>query len=152
AAKTDFNEAIRLRPEHYQAYLALAEAYWHEGSPDAAAENFEKAKRRHAPSTVLADYHFLRGRDLYRREKYAAALQLCEEGLKLAPGATDLRRLHARTLLKLKKYREAVRAFDQFLENGGRGQDDDYRKRGTARMKLGDYLGAVDDYTRAMEF
>ena len=39
----------------------------------------------------------------------------------------------------------------EYLEHGGRPTPEIYRGRGLARMRLGDYPGAVDDYTRALE-
>src|SRR5262249_34057153 len=53
-----------------------------------------------------------------------------------------------KALLELGRHAEAAQAFTRYLESGGQPVPDIYRGRGQARMKLGDYLGARDDYTR----
>jgi tetratricopeptide (TPR) repeat protein len=54
-------------------------------------------------------------------------------------------------LLALGHYEQAERSFDQYLRKGGEETSDIFRGRGLARMKLGKYPEAVDDYTRALE-
>src|SRR5439155_5090027 len=42
-------------------------------------------------------------------------------------------------------------SFDEYLRKGGEQKADIFRGRGLARMKLGKYPEAVEDYTRALE-
>src|SRR5262249_14739177 len=50
-------------------------------------------------------------------------------------------------LLKLQDFAGAARAFTAYLERGGKPDTDVYRGRGQARVRLGDFAGAVQDYT-----
>jgi tetratricopeptide (TPR) repeat protein len=54
-------------------------------------------------------------------------------------------------LLELRRYDEAVRAYNRYFADGGPAAAEVYRGRGQAHMKLRNYLGAVDDYTRALD-
>src|SRR5262249_37947205 len=51
----------------------------------------------------------------------------------------------------LGRYDQAARSFDEYLGKGGTPSTDFFRGRGLARMKLGRYPEAVDDYTRVLE-
>jgi tetratricopeptide (TPR) repeat protein len=51
----------------------------------------------------------------------------------------------------LGRYEQAEESFDQYLQKGGAKTTDLFRARGLARMKLGKYPEAVEDYTRALE-
>src|SRR5262249_35444447 len=59
--------------------------------------------------------------------------------------------VRGRALLALGRYAEAERSFDEYLRRGGEEDSDIFKGRGLARMKLGKYPEAVDDYTRALE-
>jgi tetratricopeptide (TPR) repeat protein len=59
--------------------------------------------------------------------------------------------MHGRALLAAGRYEEAEKSFDQYLQKGGEKKSDIFRCRGVARMKLGKYPGAVEDYSRALE-
>src|SRR6185369_7983496 len=85
--------------------------------------------------------------DLYEQKKYAAAADECRAALRERDGLPLALGYLGQALLQLGQYRDAVRAFDSYLEHGGPPVPDIYRGRGQARMKLGDYLGARDDYT-----
>ena len=78
------------------------------------------------------------------------ALEACDAILASRPDAAEVLGVRAHALLALKRDRDALRSFDRYLEVGGAPTSDVYRGRGQARMKLGDYAGAADDYTRAL--
>jgi tetratricopeptide (TPR) repeat protein len=59
--------------------------------------------------------------------------------------------VRGRALLALGHYAEAERSFDEYLRNGGEADADIFKGRGLARMKLGKFAEAVDDYTQALE-
>jgi tetratricopeptide (TPR) repeat protein len=100
---------------------------------------------------VLADYHAERGRDLYRDGRYQEAVAACRLALKEQPDYPFALGVLAQALLELRRFTEAAQTFDRYLARGGRPVADVYRGRGQARMQLGDYLGAVADYTRVLE-
>jgi tetratricopeptide (TPR) repeat protein len=54
-------------------------------------------------------------------------------------------------LLALGRYEQAEGSFDEYLRRGGEEAPDVFKRRGLARMKLGKYPEAVEDYTRALE-
>jgi tetratricopeptide (TPR) repeat protein len=53
-------------------------------------------------------------------------------------------------LFRLGRFKEVVDAFDRYLETGN-PMESVYRGRGLARAELGQYPGAIDDFTKALE-
>jgi tetratricopeptide (TPR) repeat protein len=149
-AITDMKAAVRLRPDDWGPHLNLARVYEQAKQKDEAEKELRRVLDRRPPPLVLADYDAGRGRDLYEAGEYQAAAAACQAALR---HQADLPLAHGylgQALLKLGRHEEAARAFTQYLECGGRPVPDIYRGRGQARMKLGDYLGARDDYTRVI--
>jgi tetratricopeptide (TPR) repeat protein len=142
--------AARLRPDDWEPHLNLARMYEQMKRKGEAEAELRVVRDRRPPPLVLADYHAVRARDLYEEGHYEKAAAECRAALReqddhsLALGYLGL------ALLRLGRYKEAARAFDLYLEKGGKPLLDVYRGRGQARMKLGDYLGARDDYTRVI--
>src|SRR5262249_43552952 len=88
---------------------------------------------------------------LLRNKRYEEAVGACEAALRLSPHQPLPHEVCGRALLALGRYEQAERSFDQYLRQGGEEKSDLFRGRGLARMKLGKYPEAVDDYTRALE-
>ncbi len=151
AAMSDFRQAVALKPDAYEAYLELARTFQADRQTDEAARHLEQAIRRRPPPTALAEYHAERGLQLFRDQHFEEALEACRLALKFQPEAAAIHFLQGRILMQLHRYEQAAVAFDDYLTRGGKPLADVYRARGTARMKLGSYLGAVDDYTRGLE-
>jgi tetratricopeptide (TPR) repeat protein len=147
----DFRQALRLRPDDYAPYLNLARVCRRQDRPDEAARLFEHALSLRPPDLVVAGYHGERGRDLYDRGDYEGAVAQCRAALARRPDYAYAHAVLGLALLKLQRPEQAARAFDRYLQCGGRPLADVYRGRGTARVRLGDYLGARDDYARALE-
>jgi tetratricopeptide (TPR) repeat protein len=139
------------KPEQYNAYLNLAQVYLTQGEFEQAAEEASKALRLHPPIPVVVGYHIERGRNLLRDKRYEEALQACATALELSPHEPLPHELRGHALLALGDFHEAEAAFEQYLRGGGRESSDLFRGRGRARMKLGKYPEAVEDYTRALE-
>jgi tetratricopeptide (TPR) repeat protein len=150
-AAADFREACALKPEQYNAYLNLAQVYLARGQYEEAAEQAGTALRFRPPAQAVVGYHVERGRRLLRDGRCEEALRACEAALELATDQPPAHALHGRTLLALGRYEEAQRSFDQYLRSGGEEVSDVFRRRGLARMKLGKYAEALEDYTRALE-
>src|SRR5262249_26503717 len=116
-----------------------------------AAEQVRMAMQFRPPVQVVVSYHVERGRNLLRDKRYEEALRACEVALELSPRQPLPHGVRGRALLGLGRYQHAEQSFDQYLRKGGEAKSDIFRGRGLARMKLGKYPEAVEDYTRALE-
>jgi serine/threonine protein kinase/tetratricopeptide (TPR) repeat protein len=90
------------------------------------------------------------GRLLQKENRLEEALAAYEVALKAPSEPIDAHRWQGETLFKLKRYAEAVQAFEQYLQKGGPATAKIYEARAMARGQLKDYAGAVEDYTRAL--
>jgi serine/threonine-protein kinase len=150
-AEADFRSAMALRPEQYNAYLNLAQVYLAQGRFEAAAEQMKTALKLRPPIEVVAGYHLQRGRMLLQNKKYDEAVEACTAALQLSPQQAPPHEVCGRALLALGHYEQAEKSFDQYVRKGGAKTTDFFRGRGLARMQLGKYPEAVEDYTRALE-
>jgi tetratricopeptide (TPR) repeat protein len=150
-AEADFRSAMALKPEQYNAYLNLAQVHLARDEFEAAARQVEAALKFRPPTRVVADYHFQSGRALLREKRYEEAVEACAAALKLAPQQALPDEVRGRALLALGRYGQAEKSFDRYLLKGGAKTTDLFRGRGLARMKLGKYPEAVEDYSRALE-
>jgi serine/threonine-protein kinase len=150
-AAADFREARALKPGQYNAYLNLAQVYLAQGRFEEAADQVRAARRLRPPAQVVAGYHLERGRNLLRGKRYEEAVRACEAALALSPPQPLPHEVSGRALLALGRYQQAEWSFDQYLRKGGEQKSDIFRGRGLARMSLGKYPEAAEDYTRALE-
>ncbi len=150
-AVSDFQQAIRHKPGEYDAYLDLARAYARSEREREAEEALRSAVARHAPASALADYHAEHSLQLYRDHHDEAALRACDRAVDLRPGFAAAHLLRGRILLRRGRYQAGCDEFDRFLALGGNGTPDFYHERGLVRSKLGNHLGAAEDFTRALE-
>jgi tetratricopeptide (TPR) repeat protein len=102
------------------------------------------------PTHVVAAYHLERGRALLRNKKYEEATEAAAAALKWAPEQPAPHEVCGRAQLALGRYQQAETSFDHYLRQGGEKNTDLFRGRGLARMKLGKFFDAVDDYTEAL--
>ena len=82
--------------------------------------------------------------------KYAEALGSFDAALALQKDHSLGQRLRAETLFRLGRFDEVIKAFDRYLETG-KPLESVYRGRGLARAELGQYPGAIEDFTKALE-
>jgi tetratricopeptide (TPR) repeat protein len=150
-AAADFRSAMVLKPQQYNAYLNLAHVYLARSQFEEAEKQVRTALRLRPPTQVVMGYHVERGRNLLREKRCEEALRACEAALHLSPHQPLSYEVRGRALLALGRYQQAETAFDQYLQKGGEKTSNIFRGRGLARMKLGKYLEAVEDYTRALE-
>ena len=147
-AADDFRSALALKPVQYNAHLNLAQLHLVQGQFEQAEEEMNQALRLGPPVAVVFAYHLERGRHLLRKQKYEDALKAGDAALKLCPNRAESHEVRARALLALDRYAQAEASFDDFLQKGGTAGTDVYRGRGQARMKLGRYPEAAEDYSR----
>jgi tetratricopeptide (TPR) repeat protein len=150
-AADDLERTIELRPDQYAGRLNLARVYQRQGRDADAAEQTRRALELGPPAVVLADHHAERARDLYLAGRYEACVAVCQLALAKRPEYPFALGVLGQALLKLGRDAEAADAFQRYLKSGGLRVADVYRGRGQARMRLGQYLAAVEDYTRALE-
>jgi tetratricopeptide (TPR) repeat protein/predicted Ser/Thr protein kinase len=150
-AAADFQSAMALKPEQYNAYLNLAQVYLARKQFDEATQQFETALHLRPPIAVVVGYHVERGRNLLRDHRYNEALQASEAALQLSADQPLAHEVCGRAMLALGHYHEAELSFDQYFRQRGEAKSDVFRSRGLARMKLGKYPEAVEDYTQALE-
>ncbi len=86
-----------------------------------------------------------------RNRQYEAALTAADAARDITPLRPEPDDVRGRAFLALKRYEEAEEAFNDFLRQGGAAGADVYKGRGQARMQLGKYLEAVEDYSLAVE-
>ncbi len=147
-AAEDFQSATALKPDQYNAYLNLAHVYLARRNYEKAEEQVSMAVVRNPPSEVVAGYHLQRGVNLLAEGRFAAAAQASEAALTLCPVQPRPHEVMARALLALGRYEEAEASFGEYLRKGGEPIPLIFRGRGLARMKLGRYPEAAEDYTR----
>jgi serine/threonine-protein kinase len=150
-AAADFRAARDLKPGQYNAYLNLAQVSLAQGQFEEAARQAEQALRLRPPALAVLGYHLERGRGLLQAGDCELAVQACDAALALAPDHPLPHGLRARAFLELRRYEQAEQSFDEYLRRGGPAGPDIFGGRGLARMKLGRYPEAVEDYTRALE-
>ncbi|MCI0455794.1 MAG: tetratricopeptide repeat protein, partial [Gemmataceae bacterium] len=96
--------------------------------------------------------HFGRGRILQRNKNYEAAVQAYEKALQIRPSYAEAQRALAECLFDLRRWQEAIQAFDRYLAlPEGKPAAAIFRARGLAKAQLRDAAGALEDYLRALE-
>ena len=127
----------RLRLERNEPALALAD--------------FDQAiQRENTNSPFQIDDHVERGRLLLSSGKFDKALNSFDAALSLQRDHSLGQRLRAETLFRLGRFGEVIKAFDRYLETG-KPRESVYQGRGLARAELGQYPGAIEDFTKALE-
>ncbi len=184
-AVTDLKAAITLKPNAYQAYVNLAQAYRRLDKLDLALDQLNRAvqvdpglahlyrlrarlhEERREPALALSDLeraiqredtnspyqvddHIDRGRLLLLSGKPAEALSSIDEALAIQQDHSAGQRLRAEALFRLGRFQDVIAAFDRYLETG-KPLESVYRGRGLARAELGQYPGAIEDFTKALE-
>jgi serine/threonine protein kinase/tetratricopeptide (TPR) repeat protein len=144
--------AERQNPAHYAAALDLARVYEKLDRPGDAAEHLARALRADPPAAVLADYHTGRARERLAAGRYEDAADEARAALARQADRTFALGVLGEALLGLRRDAEAIDAFDEYLRRGGEPVADVFKGRGAARMRLGRYEEALDDYTRALLF
>jgi serine/threonine protein kinase/Tfp pilus assembly protein PilF len=155
----EMDTAVRLRPDLAHLYRTRAELRREGGDLEAALEDLDRAlefEPGSGPSPYRAADHIERGRVLYGKGRYQDAVQACDAALRDCPVHDEAPFLHAeahflrgQALLLLHRYAEAEQAFSESLRRVPAAALT-LRRRGLARIQLGDIGGAVDDYTGAL--
>jgi tetratricopeptide (TPR) repeat protein len=147
----ELQRAAKLEPGLAHLYRLQARLYLERDEPDLALANLDRAiDREHANSPFQVDDNIERGRLFMRSGKHAQALASFDAALALRNDHPLGQRLRAETLFRLGRFDDVIKAFDSYLLSG-KPLESVYRGRGLARTELGQYPGAIDDFTKALE-
>src|SRR4029077_19428124 len=125
--------------------------YLERNEPALALRDFDQAiERENTNSPYQVDDQVERGRLLLSGGKHLEALGSFDAALALQKDHALGQRLRAETLFRLGRFEEVIKAFDRYLETG-KPLESVYRGRGLARAELGQYPGAIEDFTKALE-
>jgi tetratricopeptide (TPR) repeat protein len=151
AAAADLNEAIALKPNEYQAYVNLAQAYRRLNNLALALEQLDRAVE---VEPGLAHVYRLRARLHLERKEPALALQDFERAIAResadSPYLADDHVERGRLLLLDRKHPEALASFDTALrlrKDHPLGQ----RLRAEALFQLGRYQDVIEAFDRYLE-
>jgi tetratricopeptide (TPR) repeat protein len=150
-AAADFQSAMALKPDQYNAYVNLAQVNLARRAFEQAEAQMERALRLKPPVQVIFGYHLERGRNLVRDQKYEDGIKACEAALELSPNQPQPQEVRALAQLALGRHEQAEQSLDLYLQAGGEPLPEVFRRRALARMKLGKYPEAAEDYTRVLE-
>lgn len=146
-AEADFSEALRLAPDLAEARLRRARLRRLSGRPDEAEEDEAETRRRGA---ARANEFYNEGvRSLNRGDREEAELFFSFAAV-LDPRHVRARVGLGRVLVELRRFDEAVRAYDRAVELEP-GQAELYYHRGNARWAAGKPAEAVSDYSTAID-
>ena len=106
--------------------------------------------RAEDPSRPTADLTE-KGRRLQRTGRDREALAAYEAALRTDPGSIEAVLGRGEALVQLQRYPEALSCFDRYLAKGGSPDADVHQLRGLVRAKLGQYAGAIADYSRSLQ-
>src|SRR5262249_50189719 len=152
-ARQECGTAVQLRPDLPLVHRAFGELLWERGDLDTALRQFETAIRLEPasrPSPSLVSGYLECGGIRYSQGRFHDALAAYDAALRLCPDHGLAHHLRGEALLALKRLPEAERAFGQCLKHRP-GYGPALRGRGSARVQLGDYAGAVEDDTQAAQ-
>jgi len=143
-AIADLSEVIRLEPADGRAFYERGTAYERSGALEKALNDYREAVRLRpgfAPAAAAL------GRLLAARNP-GEALENLSAAIRLDPRSAALR-TRANLYLSLGQPERALADFDQVIANDG-ADGIAFLDRGVAKAKLGDFTGAVADYTRSL--
>jgi len=150
-ALEQLNRAVQLEPGLAHLYRLRARLHLERNETALALYDFDQAiARENTNSPYQVDDHVERGRLLLSGGKPAEALRCFDAALALQKDHALGQRMRAETLFRLGRFEEVIKAFDRYLETG-KPLESVYRGRGLARAELGQYPGAIEDFTKALE-
>ena len=148
-AIADYGQAIRLKPNHAEAYFNRGTLYFLAAQHDQAIADFDRAIRL-KPGQVL--YFSYRGQSRHAKGQFAAAISDFDRAIKLQPKGADTFVDRARAFIARGEYHRAIADCDQAIKlSPVNGVTASYNTRGDAYFHMGDWRNAIDDYDRAVK-
>jgi tetratricopeptide (TPR) repeat protein/tRNA A-37 threonylcarbamoyl transferase component Bud32 len=151
-ALTLFQEAIDIEPKEAHLYRRRAMLYrqlkdW----PKALADLDRAIDLDWADQIQLGDDWANKGRLLQLFGQHHTATEAFQKARQHNPGSPKPDLWLAEGLLARKEYLEAGRAYESYFAKEPQPRVEAHRGSGLARMRVGDYVGAVDQFTRALQ-
>ncbi len=146
-------QALGLQPDLADLYRTRARLHRLRHESAAARSDLTEAIRLelgHGPSPALARDFLDRALLLYAAGQDGAAARDCTAALDLKPDLPLAWHLHGEILLKQGRPRDALAAFDRYLELQKTPAADVFLWRAQARADLGDFARLAEEYTRAL--
>ncbi len=151
-----FTQALRLEPGEAALYRGRAAVALERDDPGpehraAALRDLGDAIRHERPGNrVMAQDQVGRGELLRRDRRFEDALAASDAALAVAPDLDAAHRLRVMVLLDLDRFDEVIRSCDGALARG-KPWPDINEIRGLARSSRGDYPGAIEDFSHALD-
>ena len=143
-------KAADLDPRNPNPYRVRADVLRRLDDSSAATADLEQAARLALTDENRAgDYSGLGDIAAYD-SRLQEALKFYEQALVINDSDAAVHRRRAEVLVKMRRPREAIAAFSEYLEHGD-PLGDVYRGRALAAAELGEYRNAMNDYTRSLE-
>jgi tetratricopeptide (TPR) repeat protein len=146
AAIADFEAAIDLKPDHFQAYANLAQLYVNNKQWEPARRALDRALRSNPDQAIL--YH-LRAQSAEGQGDEATAIADLDEAVQRLSEEDPLRAAvqldRGRHLHRLRRHREALAAYEQSLAVRP-DQIAVHRLRGVVLMELGRYDESIREF------
>ncbi|TXT22285.1 MAG: protein kinase family protein [Planctomycetota bacterium] len=151
AALKQLDLALEHEPSLAHLYRLRARLRIERNEPAQALADFDQAiQREHTDSPFHVEDHVERGRLLLRDGKHTGSLAAFDAALGFQKDHSLALRLRAESLFHLRRFEEVIESFDRYLEHG-KPLESVYRGRGLAKSELGQYPGAIEDFTKALE-
>jgi eukaryotic-like serine/threonine-protein kinase len=150
-AIADLEHAISLQPKLVHARMTLAQVFQDAGKLAESNAEYARTLELKPPASIAAECHVQRSWNFYVSAKHVDSVKEASKALEFAEGNCQAHLCKAMALLELKEYAEVLKCLDQFKAGGGVHTASFFRTRTRARMQLGDFIGAADDATRALD-
>ncbi len=148
-AISDYGQAIKLKPNHAEAYFSRGTLYYLAAQHDQAIADFDRAIGLR-PGKVL--YFSYRGQARQAKGQWAAAISNFDHAIKLQPKSAETFVDRARSFIGKGDYHRAIADCDQAIKlSPQNGVTASYNTRGDAYFHLGDWRNAISDYDRALK-
>jgi tetratricopeptide (TPR) repeat protein/tRNA A-37 threonylcarbamoyl transferase component Bud32 len=158
AAIQCYERAIQANPDFAPLYRGRADVYLgrHDLTPEQharALSDLERAIQKVGPGDpVVARDHTNRARLLHDAGRDPEALDACAAALKTASDYAEAHLLRLRILLDLKRHADLLESCDALLTQGkSKASPELHELRALVRARLGNYAGAIEDDTKALE-
>jgi serine/threonine protein kinase/predicted Zn-dependent protease len=148
-ALVQLNEAAKHHPRESLIYRERARILQKLNRAAEAARDLELAAAG-SPPTEKADDLTKLAELRCHQQRYVEALATVDEALVLVPDLPEAHFWRGAILVELKRYSEAIQSFDRYTRWREPGLEL-YITRGLCRASMANFVGAIDDYSRAIE-